>query len=1644
MFQAIEGHENPVNLFYDNGCSNAIFKVGIPVKELKGTLLAKGPFQMGGVGDLTTRAEDEWLVQVNRVDGKKQIVQGVTMKQITCDFPAIDTTEAVAEVKGSNKEDKSLQSCMVPKIAGGTVHVLLGIQYLNIFPEVVMQLEFGLTIFRSRLVSHDKKMNAIIGGPHSSFQFLADKFGNTAALLAHFTEGLSRLRQLGPPKIPVNPMTVEEEMFAKAHNAAELREVTDTTAGVIGLSCSRCFYMHMEESAETLREIRKLRIEQESGLDLNYRCIKCRDCSTCRDADRTEAISLREEAEMEQIDQSVKLDLEKKQITCSLPLKGEERDYLTTNYSQALKILEQQVKQYSSKKDTKESIIKAWQKLFDNGHAVLMDELTDEERESFIRKEVQYFIPWRVAFSDSVTTPARPVLDASSRTRMRPDGSGGKSLNNLLCSGKVETINLLKLILGFLIGEFAVTGDLQQFYNACKLLPMYWNLQRFLFKADLDPSSPVVEGVIKTLIYGVVSVAAQSENAMHKLGQIVKDDKPEVKKLIEKKRYVDDLADSKATKEECQKLAKDASEVFNLVNLKCKSWTFSGEDPDLKISKDGISIGVGGFTWYPKLDVFTVKVPLLHFEKKKRGRLPEDTQFFSGTMLDLDKFTPKNLTRRMVTSKFASIFDPTNKFGPVLAASKDLLRDTIEATEGWDTAMPEELRSKWLLQFMQWEKLRGLQFNRAVMPVDAVDGKLRLIVLCDAANKMLVIGCWGGFRRSTGEFSCQHLLSRTLLAEKNSTIPKGELQSLTNASNMCWLLRKMLEEWVDSYIICGDSVIALCWVSSEKKSLGMYHRNRVIQIRRGSELEHLYHVVTEENLADLGTRPDKVKISEVGPESEWECGKSWMLGEISSAVEQGILKPVSQLRLGEEKDCDEYREGLVFNNDIPDIFCNAVGSRVDQLQLRAEFSNYLVFPTHFGFKKGVRIISLVLTFISKCRRKVLAAVQMLETKEQFKFSVFHTAQTIEAEDSNPSTLLTQFRDKWCNTDKMFILCQTDTSLLSVPFPTDKYIHQALVYLYRKAAREVIKFNPAAKVDKMAIMKDGILFSKGRIIDGMNFVQTGGLELTDLGQLGIKAHIPVVDRHSPLAYSIANHVHWNLAKHRGVETCNRMSLGHVNILQGASLYKEIGEECVRCRMKRKRYLEMPMGPISDHQLRICPPFWACQADMFGPYLVYVPGFERNTRNRKVLEAKCWVMCFVCPVTRLTNLQVIEKSDHSGVIDSITRLSCEVGIPKFMMIDQDTALMKALQEVEMDMVNTQLKLHRECGIEFSTCPVSGHNQHGQVERRIRSVQESLSEAGLETKRLHATGLQTMMKLVENQLNNLPLGYSYGRDQDNTPLLKMLTPNMLRVGRNNERALDGPMRMPSGGGELLEEVQKVYDSWFKVWNVSYIPKLLYQPKWWKQDRDLKDGDIVMFQKTESELDSKWTLGTVDQLVRGRDGLVRRAVVRYQNYSEDFHRLSDRHTRRLVKIWSVDDQNIDQDLAELQRRLEMTERGSALVVQLLEAPTVLHLPAAEPFNTDGEPAAFQSSPLIHSACGFCCCDSHCRIGHQTLQKPAGHVLVTLLTKRVLNPILLLPSGHLVAQEDHVEDDVQEEDSIDGCECSLTSILNSLSLNLA
>ena len=510
-------------------------------------------------------------------------------------------------------------------------------------------------------------------------------------------------------------------------------------------------------------------------------------------------------------------------------------------------------------------------------------------------------------FSGSATTPARPVFDASTRTGKNSNGTGGRCFNDLTSKGKITTLNLTRLLLRFMIGWAAVAGDLSQFYNTCKLVPTQWNLQRILWKPKLDPASAPEEAVIVTLIYGQISASCQSECAMQKLAEDFSTQYPGVNDLLTKSRYVDDMADSKPDVVECAKLRVDADEVLGKVGVKCKAWTVSGRRPDEKISKDGVTIGVGGFRWDPVQDKMQVKVPNLYFAKKTRGRIADNTTFFDPDVHKMDEFVPRDLNLRLVTSKYGAIFDYLGFLSPALARTKLLLRRTVKETQGWDDVMSVELRSKWVKEFIFIEKLRGLNFHRAKMPKDAVNCEMRVLCGGDAAKEIFILGAWGGFKRQNVEWSCQLLVGKSLLCADSWTILMAELVALMGSANLSWTLNLALSEWLDPSRIVNfsDSNIALCWATSEGKKMGTFHRNRAIQIRRAVNLCNLYHVKTRFQPCDLGTRPEKVEVEDIGPDSQWFNGLPWMRLEIEEAVDTGILTPVSK------SDCQTRRKLII-------------------------------------------------------------------------------------------------------------------------------------------------------------------------------------------------------------------------------------------------------------------------------------------------------------------------------------------------------------------------------------------------------------------------------------------------------------------------------------------------------------------------------------------------------------------------------------------------------------------------------------------------------------------------------------------------------------------------------------------------------------
>ena len=194
---------------------------GIPGVELPGQVISMGPLTVEGVNGIIIEAGDEWLVHLERVDGRKQALRGLTLNQITGNSPQFKIEKAAAAVKADKPDDLILQQCCVPSIVGGTVDVLIGIQYNSIFPQPVHRLPNGLEIFKCILTSHDSSINATIAGPHYSFEVLADNHGGAASVLALFLDGLEKFKKWGPPSLKTSPMSLEEIEFAQSMNSCD-------------------------------------------------------------------------------------------------------------------------------------------------------------------------------------------------------------------------------------------------------------------------------------------------------------------------------------------------------------------------------------------------------------------------------------------------------------------------------------------------------------------------------------------------------------------------------------------------------------------------------------------------------------------------------------------------------------------------------------------------------------------------------------------------------------------------------------------------------------------------------------------------------------------------------------------------------------------------------------------------------------------------------------------------------------------------------------------------------------------------------------------------------------------------------------------------------------------------------------------------------------------------------------------------------------------------------------------------------------------------------------------------------------------------------------------------------------------------------
>ncbi|XP_066924707.1 uncharacterized protein [Clytia hemisphaerica] len=684
------------------------------------------------------------------------------------------------------------------------------------------------------------------------------------------------------------------------------------------------------------------------------------------------------------------------------------------------------------------------------------------------------------------------------------------------------------------------------------------------------------------------------------------------------------------------------------------------------------------------------------------------------------KEIPLNLTRRQCVSKASEVFDISGLLTPITATLKMDLHTLVKRKMDWDDILPNDLRHLWSSHFEMIQELKSIKFNRAIVPPDAVNLDITTLDFGDASQDLACSSIYARFKRKQGDYSCQLIFARSLLVPDEYTQPRGELYASIINTHTSEVVRKSFHSTHTGASKFTDSQITLYWINNTSLQLKQWVRNRVNEIHRLTDITSWKYVQSNNMIADIGTRRCTT-MTDVDQSSQWINGFQWMTQEVSEfpALTAKEIR-LSQVEL--EKANREAKipstHSVYHNQLITDEFLN-------KTQQRYKFSNYVVDPNRHSFTKVVRVFAIMLRSIKLCRTK---------GKTKINSSI------------KPHIIL-----------------------------TNEEISQAERYFFQKATQEVKHF-VKQKVGKISIEKDGILHHIGRLLPEDSITVAGRMTSTMKDLTSTSFCVPIIDKHSPLAVSIINDIHWNsTVKHSGVETTWREVLKTAYILEGRSLVNFIRSSCPRCRYINKKTIAVEMGPLSQDNLIIAPAFYISQVDLAGPFSSYSQHHKRTT-------VKIWLVVFCCATTTAVNIKVMEDYSTTSFLQAFTRFSCQVGYPNKLLADEGGQLIKGCETMKLDIVDIAFQLHRDQRINFETCPVGGHNHHGRVERKIREVRSSL-EKSMHNKRLSIIQWETMAAILTNSINDAPIAVR--NVKGNFEMGDLLTPNRLILGRNNNRA-------------------------------------------------------------------------------------------------------------------------------------------------------------------------------------------------------------------------------------------------------------------
>ena len=514
-----------------------------------------------------------------------------------------------------------------------------------------------------------------------------------------------------------------------------------------------------------------------------------------------------------------------------------DRGTLRTNRSLALKRFTQLEKRFSKDSRFKALYVEAMSLYLERGDALPECPLGLLESQPYN----EWFLPHSAVIRESAeSTKVRIVFDGSAKN------DRGKSLNDCLLAGPPIHPDLVGILLRFRLREVAIVADIEKMFLCVHASEDTQPFQRFLWRVNED--EPIMVYRMVNMVFGLVDSPFKAIYTVKTHADKLDDCCS--KNILNRDVFVDDLITGAESDDDALEIFQTIFAHMKKAGLVFKKWVSNSKflmhsiPPDLRGEAGNIALfdqsenehtqdetprKALGVAWLVSTDQLTFSV------------LPD--MDVSGT----------TITKRVVSSLAAKIFDPMGYLAPFLLRAKLVLQKCWMEKIGWDDQVDQSIEK----EFLKWlEEVPALQ--KFSIP--------RFIVgnVSDETHSLAIFGDASYY----GIGVAVYLVGRSvptqphLIFGKCKVAPINENASIARKELLAALLAVQIGTYLSGEIglsahLCQyytDSTTTFQWINGSPDDWKVFVRNRIVKIKELSSVSQWNHVDGEQNPADLSSR----------------------------------------------------------------------------------------------------------------------------------------------------------------------------------------------------------------------------------------------------------------------------------------------------------------------------------------------------------------------------------------------------------------------------------------------------------------------------------------------------------------------------------------------------------------------------------------------------------------------------------------------------------------------------------------------------------------------------------------------------------------------------------------------------------------------